>query len=214
MRLKQNHQANWNHQVSSNPLPIHGANKLSSVGLPTRVEIRIVAEGGKDAAVGSIGEVWIRGATVTTGFLHTSRTVTLGGDQTRHLQKISVGPHLLQADELSDVGGNDAGPNAYELLLAALGACTGTTLRMYADRKQWPLHTVHVELSNRKIPIEEGEESGAESGMVDRIDVGVSVTGNLSEEQRRGLLEIAEKSPVHRTLVSEIQIQTRLTEPR
>jgi putative redox protein len=142
-----------------------------------------------------------------------SRAVTADGDQTRFLQKISVGPHFLQADELSDVGGNDAGPNAYELLLAALGACIGTTLRMYADRKQWPLQTVHVELSHRKIPIEEGEESGSKSGMVDRIDVGVSVTGNLSEEQRNRLLEIADKCPVHRTLVSEVQIQTKLTEP-
>ena len=142
-----------------------------------------------------------------------SRTVTVDADQTRYLQKISVGPHLLPADELSDVGGTDAGPNAYELLLAALGACIGITLRMYADRKQWPLQTVHVDLSHRKIPIEEGEESGAKSGMVDQIVVGLSVTGNLSEEQRNRLLEIAEKCPVHRTLVSEVQIQTRLTEP-
>ena len=73
-----------------------------------------------------------------------SRTVTVDGDEARYLQKISVGQHLLQADELSDVGGTDAGPNAYELLLAALGACIGITLRMYADRKQWPLQTVHV----------------------------------------------------------------------
>jgi putative redox protein len=142
-----------------------------------------------------------------------SRTVTVDADQTRYLQKISVGPHLLHADELSDVGGADAGPSAYELLLAALGACIGTTLRMFADRKQWPLQTVHVSLSHRKIPIEESEESDAKSGMVDRIDAGVSLTGNLTEEQRSRLLEIAEKCPVHRTLVSQIQIQTRLTEP-
>jgi putative redox protein len=141
------------------------------------------------------------------------RTVTVDGDQTRFLQKISIGPHLLQADELSDVGGNDAGPSAYELLLAALGACIGTTLRMYADRKQWPLQTVHVDLSHRRIPSEEGEESGAKSGMVDRIDASLSVTGDLTEEQRNRLLEIAERCPVHRTLVSEVQIQTRLIDP-
>src|ERR1700722_1883582 len=142
-----------------------------------------------------------------------SRTVTVDGDAARYLQKISVGPHLLQADELSDVGGNDAGPNAYELLLAALGACIGITLRMYADRKQWPLQTVHVDLSHRKVPIEEGEENGANSGRVDRIDAGVSVTGDLTEEQRSRLLEIADKCPVHRTLASEVRIQTRMTEP-
>jgi len=142
-----------------------------------------------------------------------SRTVTVDGDGARYLQKISVGPHLLHADELSDVGGNDAGPDAYELLLAALGACISITLRMYADRKQWPLQTVHVDLSHRKIPIEEGEESGVKSGMFDRVDASVSITGNLTEEQRSRLLEIAEKCPVHRTLVSEVQIQTRLSEP-
>jgi putative redox protein len=142
-----------------------------------------------------------------------SRTVTVDADLTRYLQKISVGPHLLQADELSDVGGNDVGPNAYELLLAALGACIGTTLRMYADRKQWPLQAVHAKLSHRKVPIEESEGSGAKSGMIDRIDVGISITGNLTKEQRSRLLEIAEKCPVHRTLVSQVQIQTRLTEP-
>jgi putative redox protein len=141
-----------------------------------------------------------------------SRTVTVDADQTRYLQKISVGPHLLPADELSDVGGTDAGPNAYELLLAALGACIGITLRMYADRKQWPLQTVHVDLSHRKISVE-GEENGAKFGMVDRIDVGVSITGNLTEEQRSRLLEIADRCPVHRTLVSEVRIQTRLTDP-
>jgi putative redox protein len=139
-----------------------------------------------------------------------SRTVTVDGDgdSASYLQKISVGPHLLHADELDDVGGNDLGPSPYELLLAALGACIGITLRMYADRKQWPLQTVHVDLSHRKIPIEDGEENGAKSGIVDRIDVGVSVTGNLTEEQRSRLLEIADKCPVHRTLVSEVRIQT------
>jgi len=73
-----------------------------------------------------------------------SRTVTVDGNEARYLQKISVDPHLLQADELSDVRGTDAGPGAYELLLADLGACISITPRMYADRKQWPLQTVHV----------------------------------------------------------------------
>jgi len=141
-----------------------------------------------------------------------SRTVTADGGETRYLQKISVGRHLLQADELGDVGGNDLGPRPHELLLAALGACIGITLRMYADRKQWPLQTVHVDLSHRKISVE-GEENGAKFGMVDRIDVGVSITGNLTEEQRSRLLEIADRCPVHRTLVSEVRIQTRLTDP-
>jgi len=129
---------------------------------------------------------------------------------TRYLQKISVGPHLLQADEPNETGGTDAGPSPHELLLAALGSCIGITLRMFADRRRWSLQTVQVKLSHRKIPV---EESGAKLGMVERIELNVSLTGNLTEDQRSKLMEISEKCPVHRTLVSQVQIRTTLTEP-
>ncbi len=71
-----------------------------------------------------------------------SRSVFVHSGPSRYVQNISVGPHVLQADEPSDSGGNDAGPNPYELLLAALGACTSMTVRMYAERNQWPLQEV------------------------------------------------------------------------
>ena len=139
-----------------------------------------------------------------------SRSVFVRSGSLRFVQNISVGPHELHADEPSDYGGNDAGPNPYELLLAALGACTSMTVRMYAERKQWPLQGVQVSLSYAKIHAEDCAECETKVGMVDRIELGISFAGDLSEEQTRKLLEIANKCPVHRTLVSEVQINTRL----
>jgi uncharacterized OsmC-like protein len=138
------------------------------------------------------------------------RSVRVNSGPSRYLQIISVGPHVLQADEPNDFGGNDAGPNPYELLLAALGACTSMTVRMYAERKQWPLRGVQVSLSYAKVHAEDCAECETKVGMIDRIELGISFTGDLSEEQQRRLLEIANKCPVHRTLVSRVQIDTRL----
>lgn len=138
------------------------------------------------------------------------RSVRANSGTSRYDQIISIGPHVLQADEPSDYGGNDVGPNPYELLLAALGACTNMTVRMYAERKQWPLEGVQVSLSYARVHAEDCADCETKVGMVDRIEVGISFTGDLSEEQQRKLLEIASKCPVHRTLVSRVQIDTRL----
>ncbi len=138
------------------------------------------------------------------------RSVFVHSGSLRYAQNISVGSHVLQADEPSDYGGNDVGPNPYELLLAALGACTNMTVRMYAERTQWPLQGVQVSLSYAKVHAEDCAECETKVGMVDRIEVGISFTGDLTEEQLRKLLEIANKCPVHRTLVSRCQIDTRL----
>jgi putative redox protein len=123
-----------------------------------------------------------------------------------------VGPHRLRADEPPDVGGNDEGPNPYELLLAALGTCTGMTVRLYAERKQWPLKGVEVRLAHSRIHAEDCAECETKQGMLDRIDAEIIFTGDLSDEQKHRLMEIAEKCPVHRTLISEIQIRTRLAQ--
>ncbi|MGZ3433817.1 MAG: OsmC family protein [Isosphaeraceae bacterium] len=109
-----------------------------------------------------------------------SRNVFVHSGPSRYVQSISVGPHVLQADEPSDSGGNDAGPNPYELLLAALGACTSMTVRMYAERKQWPLQGVQVSLSHARIHAEDCAECDTKIGMVDRIEVEVSFTGGTS----------------------------------
>ena len=137
------------------------------------------------------------------------RSVRVTSGPSRYGQNISIGPHVLQADEPNDFGGNDTGPNPYELLLAALGACTSMTVRMYAERKQWPLQEVHVNLSHARVHAEDCAECDTKVGMVDRVEVWISFTGDLSEEQQRRLLEIANKCPVHRTLVSEVQIDVK-----
>src|SRR4051812_29916759 len=142
-----------------------------------------------------------------------SRSVRVTSELERYGQIISVGPHKIHADEPTAVGGNDAGPNPYELLLAALGACTSITVRMYAGRKQWPLRGVQVGLSYSRVHTEDCAQCDARDGMVDRIVVGISFTGDLSEEQKNRLLEIANKCPVHRTLVSKVQIEENLLKP-
>ncbi len=139
-----------------------------------------------------------------------ARSVYVNSGPIRYIRNISVGPHLFQSDEPSDYGGNDAGPNPYELLLAALGACTSITVRMYAERKQWPLQEVHVAPSYARVHAEDCAECDTKNVIVDQIELGISFTGDLSEDQRRRLLEIANKCPVHRTLASQVQIHTRL----
>jgi uncharacterized OsmC-like protein len=113
-------------------------------------------------------------------------------------QEITVGRHQLVADEPEAAGGTDTGPAPYDLLISALGACTSMTVSMYARRKQWPLEAVTVTLRHSKL---EG---------VDHIERDVELHGVLTEEQRTRLLEIANKCPVHKTLSSDIEIQTRV----
>jgi putative redox protein len=125
-------------------------------------------------------------------------------------QAVTVGPHRLLADEGEDVGSIDEGPDPYEYLLAALGTCTNMTLRMYADRKQWPLREVRTELSHKKSYAADCEHCKQPDAIVDRIDRKITLLGELSLEQRNRLLEIADRCPVHRTLTSKIVIQTVL----
>ncbi len=127
-------------------------------------------------------------------------------------ERVRVGRHVLAADEPLAAGGTDTGPGPYDYLLAGLGACTAMTLRMYADRKQWPLGRISVRLAHNRIYATDCEECETREGMIDRIERSIEVTGSLAEEQRSKLLEIAGKCPVHRTLTSEIDIRTRLTE--
>ncbi|MCP4200468.1 MAG: alpha/beta fold hydrolase [bacterium] len=121
-----------------------------------------------------------------------------------------AGSHQLLADEPRSVGGTDRGPTPYGLLLAALGACKSMTLRMYAERKKWPLERVSVRLEHEKIHAQDCSECESEEGRVDRIQAVLRVTGDLSEGQRQRLLEIADRCPVHRTLTSETVISTEL----
>jgi uncharacterized OsmC-like protein/alpha-beta hydrolase superfamily lysophospholipase len=126
----------------------------------------------------------------------------------RFQQEIRTGRHRFLADEPVDVGGLDSGPGPYDLVLAGLGACTSMTLRLYAERKTVPLDRVTVRLGHSRIHAADCENCETKEGMIDRIDRVITLAGDLSEEQRKRLLEIADKCPVHRTLTSEIDIRT------
>lgn len=123
-------------------------------------------------------------------------------------QRIVAGRHELVADEPVPIG-EDSGPTPYDLVLAGLGACTSMTLRMYAERKQWPLEHVTVTLSHSRIHARDCADCETTSGKLDHIDRTVRMVGELDEEQRARLLEIADRCPVHRTLHSEIVVSTR-----
>jgi putative redox protein len=124
--------------------------------------------------------------------------------------EITANGHSLIADEPIALGGADAGPTPYDYLVAALGACTSITLRMYADRKQWPLDSILVRLKHKKIHAKDCENCETKEGMIDFIEREVELNGVLSQEQRAKLLEIANKCPVHRSLHSEIRVESRL----
>ncbi|MDP9480829.1 MAG: OsmC family protein [Actinomycetota bacterium] len=124
--------------------------------------------------------------------------------------EVSVAGHTVVADEPESLGGTDAGPSPYDYLLAALGGCTAMTLRMYADRKGWPLESVTVRLSQERIHAKDCEVCETEEGRVERIEREIELAGPLEDEQRRRLLEIADKCPVHRTLNTEVLVENIL----
>jgi uncharacterized OsmC-like protein len=138
------------------------------------------------------------------------RSVVVRGSADGFAQVIHAGRHRFAADEPASAGGTDTGPSPYDLLLAALGACTSMTVAMYARRKAWPLEEVTVHLRHSKIYAADCAECETKEGMLDRIERDIHFTGPLTEEQRSKLLEISNKCPVHRTLTSEIEIDTRV----
>jgi putative redox protein len=124
-------------------------------------------------------------------------------------QLVHARGHLLRADESLEAGGGDTGPDPYEYLLAALGACTSMTLLLYARRKGWPLEKVAVELENSRVYAADCADCESSYGFVTEIRRGIRLTGPLSDEQRARLLEIATHCPIHRTLAGEIKIRDR-----
>jgi putative redox protein len=131
----------------------------------------------------------------------------------RFQQAITAGAHHFLADEPTTVGGLDSGPSPYDLLTAALGACTAMTVRLYAEHKALPLERVSVHLKHGKIHAADCENCETKEGKIDRIDRTITLEGELDAAQRAKLLEIADKCPVHRTLTSEVEIRTRAATP-
>jgi uncharacterized OsmC-like protein len=123
-------------------------------------------------------------------------------------QRITTGGHQLFADEPAAVGGADSGPTPYDLLLAGLGACTVITVRMYAERKGWPLRHITVRLRHRRIHATDCQGCETTIGQLDHIEREMQFEGELTDGQRARLLDIAERCPVHRTLHSEVLIST------
>ncbi len=129
--------------------------------------------------------------------------------QAKFTQDIITADHHLLADEPRSAKGNNLGMNPYEFVLAGLGACTSMTLRMYADRKDIPLAGVEVRLQHDKIHAEDCKNCQSTSGKIDRIRKSIHLSGELSEEQKTRLYEIAEKCPVNRTLQSETVMERK-----
>ena len=128
--------------------------------------------------------------------------------KSRYQTEITAGNHSLVADEPADVGGKDTGPAPHDLLTAGLGACTAITLRMVADRKNWPLEAVTVSLVHRKIDAAECRDCDARTDKIDRIERVIEMTGPLDADQRQWLMEIADRCPVYRTLHGRIEVIT------
>lgn len=124
----------------------------------------------------------------------------------RYVNAVTAGPHTWHADEPVPVGGQDAGPAPYDMLGAALGACTSITLRMYAERKGWPVTRIAVEVSHEQVRT----QGATATERVDRFRRTIDIDGDLTDEQRAAMLSIANRCPVHRTLSRGSEIVTEL----
>jgi putative redox protein len=135
-----------------------------------------------------------------------SEVVVTSQTNLRNEVRYGVG-HALTTDEPIGAGGEDAGPDPYTLILAALGSCISMTVTLYARRKQWPLEQVTVRLRQNRIHVKDCQECNQlAEGYVHRIERSITFTGPLTEEQRARLHEISHKCPVHKTLTSPIVI--------
>jgi len=123
-------------------------------------------------------------------------------------QHIHAGPHTILADEPKAYGGDETGATPYNLLLAGLGACTSMTIKMYAERKGIDLQDVEIYLEHKKIHAEDCDTCESKTGKLDKIERQIILKGNLTDEERARLIEIADRCPVHRTLHSEVVITT------
>ena len=147
------------------------------------------------------------------GLAHRDVVVVTGSEAHPFGQRIIAGGHQLVADEPAVIGGADSGPTPYDLLLAGLGACTAITVRMYADRKGWPLRQMTVRLRHSRIHAVDCLDCETKNGQLDQIERELRFEGELTDDQRARLMDIADRCPVHRTLHSEVLVATTEAQP-
>ena len=135
--------------------------------------------------------------------------VVVHGTAAGFAQEIQIGSHEVFADEPVSYGGTDAGASPYDLILAALGACTSMTIGFYARKRSWPVDKITVSLWHSKIHAKDCDDCETKEGRIDRIEMEIHLDGQLSADQRAKLMEVAGRCPVHQTLTHEINIQTR-----
>ena len=136
--------------------------------------------------------------------------VVVRGGKSGLRQEVEAGGHRWVADEPTSVGGTGEGPTPYDLLLGALGACTSMTLRLYADRRKWPLEGVVVRLQHHRIHRDDCVNCETKDASLERVERTLELKGPLTDEQRTRLLEIAERCPVHQTLQHNLDVRTSL----
>jgi len=130
--------------------------------------------------------------------------IHLGNDNYKTV--MNAGNHELISDEPEKVGGKNLGPDPYDYLLMSLGSCSVITMRMYADRKEWPVEDIYVEMRHFKDHADDCEDCDDPKARIDKIEKEIIIKGDLSDEQIERLLEISKKCPVHRTLLNDIEI--------
>ncbi|MBC6606517.1 OsmC family protein [Hymenobacter sp. BT188] len=126
------------------------------------------------------------------------------------LADVEAGRHTFVLDEPEEVGGKDRGPTPYDMLLAALGACTAITLRLYADQKKWPLEAIEVRLRHQRVHRADCDKCEQEGQMLEEVEKELRLVGPLTQEQRQRLEVISQKCPVQKTLMSGLRIRTQL----
>ncbi|MBS1517063.1 MAG: OsmC family protein [Bacteroidetes bacterium] len=124
--------------------------------------------------------------------------------------EIDTRGHLFLADEPIDTGGTDTAASPYEMFLSSLGSCKAITMRMYAQRKNYKLDEIEIELSHQKINAEDCADCETKAGTIDKIDIKVRFKGELNDDEIKRLLEISERCPVQKTVMSEVKINTNI----
>lgn len=138
------------------------------------------------------------------------KIVHIHNENVKYRTTMTAGRHELISDEPKKIGGQDDGPDPYDYLLMSLGSCTAITLRMYADRKEWPVEDIYIELRHFKDHAEDCEDCDEKSARIDKIEKEIIVKGDLTDDQINRLLEISKKCPVNKTLLGSIEMNATI----